>query len=106
MNMDKLTQPEIYSITQEFPGIPQDYLDWMRDVGWGEHENGYMVYSGPVTGDEIAPPLAEVVVVADDMAGYTIGYIRDSGNWHFVGVDTCGWEIERLGETFTQYMHG
>jgi hypothetical protein len=79
--MNKLKQPEVESIIREFPCIPRDYLDWMKNVGWGEHENGYMVYSAPVMGDEIASPLAGVVLVADDMADYTLGYVRDSGNW-------------------------
>lgn len=104
--MNRLPQHDVEATAQSFPGIPPDYLDWLQDLGCGAHENGYMVYTGPIEGGSIAPPLSDVIVVADDMAGYTIGYIRDSEGWQFVGVDCCGWQIERLDETFTQYMQG
>ncbi|MCG7984955.1 MAG: hypothetical protein JAY90_19655 [Candidatus Thiodiazotropha lotti] len=104
MKLEKQTKKSIEWIRQNFPGLPSDYLSWMRDIGWGEHTNGYMIYSGPSPGETISTELEEMVVVADDMAGYQVGYIKIEGVWRFVGVDSCGWEIEELRETFTEYM--
>lgn len=77
----------------DYPGLPVDYLDYMRDVGWGEAPNGHMIYSGPIPPREVYPQLDDDrrrVLIGDDMQGYCLAYdfelrrygeFSDSGKW-------------------------
>ena len=88
-----LTTAEIERLVAEHPGLPADYLAYLRDVGWGTAPNGHMVYSGPISPDEVYPQLAgetSRVLIGDDMQGYCLGYdftskrygeYSDFGDW-------------------------
>jgi hypothetical protein len=107
--MERLSKNEIEEIRSAYPGIPQEYLDWLSDNGWGEHESGYMIYSSPtysseILGSEFPESIKNILMVGDDMAGYSIGFIGNNSNWKFVGIDSCGWEIETISESFGGYL--
>jgi hypothetical protein len=88
-----LTTSEIERLVAEHPGLPTDYLAYLRDVGWGTAPNGHMVYEGPISPDEVYPQLAgetNRVLIGDDMQGYCLGYdftskrygeYSDFGDW-------------------------
>lgn len=75
------------------PELPADYLAYLRDVGWGIAPSGHMIYSGPISPDEVYPQLADEtnrVLIGDDMQGYCLGYdftakrygeYSDVGDW-------------------------
>jgi hypothetical protein len=44
----RLTDSEIDCLLAEYPGLPVDYLSYLREIGWGEATSGHMIYSGPV----------------------------------------------------------
>ena len=101
--MCKLTQGQCQEIADEHKSIPSDYLRWMLEIGWGEHENGYMIYEGPTMGSELVPSIQEledVLIVADYMVGYKVV----KGRYQFVGIESAGWVVDVLPETFTAYM--
>ena len=73
----RLTSSQINALLAEWPGLPPDYLVHLREVGWGTAPNGRMIYSGPISPDEIYSQLANEtnrVLIGDDMAGYCLGY--------------------------------
>jgi len=88
-----LKASEIALLVAEYPGLPEDYLAYLREAGWGKAPNGHMIYSGPISPDEIYPQLSgekNRVLIGDDMQGYCLGYdfvvkrygeYSDSGDW-------------------------
>ena len=42
-----LTEKDVEALTQAYPGIPQDYLAYMREIGFGSvRESQYFVHEG------------------------------------------------------------
>ncbi len=88
-----LTSAEIDRLVAEHPDLPRDYLAYLRDFGWGETPRGHVIYSGPISPDEVYPQLPgdkQRVLIGDDMQGYCLGYdfaskrygvFSDFGNW-------------------------
>ena len=94
----RLTTSEIDALVAEHAELPAAYLNYMRDVGWGQTPSGHMVYSGPISPDEVYPHMAEEgrVLLGDDMQGFCLGYdfasksfgeYSDSGEWSSFGSD-------------------
>jgi hypothetical protein len=107
--MEKLSKNKIAEIQSTYPGIPLEYLDWLAENGWGEHESGYMIYSNPtysseIFGSECPENIMNILMVGDDMAGYSIGFIKTNSSWQFVGIKSCGWEVEKISEGFSGYL--
>ena len=44
----RLSSSQIDRLAAEYPGLPSDYLAYVRDVGWGTADNGHMIYRGPI----------------------------------------------------------
>lgn len=98
-NRKILTSSEIERLVAQHPGLPVDYLAYLRDVGWGVAPNGHMVYSGPVSPNSIYSRLPEDtnrVLIGDDMQGYCLGYdfatqrygeYSDFGEWSTFSAD-------------------
>jgi hypothetical protein len=101
-----LTEAEIDGLVREYPGLPSDYLEYLRSTGWGETLRGAMIYEGPmapqdVYGDEYDGP--DVILLGDDPQGYCLafdlaatqyGELSDSGEW-------TPWEAD---ETLAEYV--
>ena len=93
----RLSDPEIEALLAEHPELPAAYLNYLRDVGWGQAPNGHRIYSGPISPDEVYPHLADEgrVLLGDDMHGFCLGYdfpsksfgeYSDSGEWSSFGA--------------------
>ncbi|MBI3824277.1 MAG: hypothetical protein HY289_16535 [Planctomycetes bacterium] len=84
---------EVGNLRQSWPGIPDHYVDYLSEVGWGE-VGAYMFFSGPVGSEEIYgdstisefPHLGCIQIVATDSAGGCIGFDTLMG-WKMVMVD-------------------
>ena len=49
-----LTQSEIDEIRKQHPGIPSDYLAYLKEIGWGSfRECQYVIYSGLTDPEDI-----------------------------------------------------
>ena len=73
------TEAELAAIRQQFPGIPEHYLAFLRCIGWGAVGDNFMIYSGPVEPEEIfdaatAEKLADLVLVGDNFSGGVLGF--------------------------------
>src|SRR5688500_3750637 len=72
-----LTTSEVERLILRYPGLPAEYLVYLRDMGWGTAPNGHMIYSGPISPDEVYPQSSgdmDRVLIGDDMQGYCLGY--------------------------------
>jgi hypothetical protein len=71
---------EIDQIRKEYPGIPEDYLQYLEVVGAGRiGKMMFMVYSGPCSPSDIydaetAESLRGIVLIGDDFSGDCVGY--------------------------------
>ena len=88
-----LEDSEIKELKSKHPTLPEEYFEYLRSVGWGDAESGNMIYSGPITpqnifGDGFEGP--ELLVLGDDYNGYCFafdpvaerfGEISDFGEW-------------------------
>lgn len=50
-NLFPLTRQQIESICNHFPGIPEDYLEFLAECGWGDM--GMFLCNGPIKANEI-----------------------------------------------------
>lgn len=81
-------------IREQFPGIPDHYLAFLRNVGWGSLGDGnFMIYSSPCEPDEFfdvqtSEELDGIVFWGDDFAGWMAGFDTRDG-WRIVGVDSA-----------------
>lgn len=94
----RLTNSEIDSLVRMHAELPAAYLNYMRDVGWGQTPSGHMIYSGPISPNNIYPGLIEDrrVLLGDDFQGFCLAYdfasksfgeYSDSGEWSSFGTD-------------------
>ena len=97
------------SIVMDHPSLPEDYIAYLREVGWGELGNScYMVYSGPVGADEIygedlPADVSNLVFFGDDFAGYCAGFALD-GDGTVVEIEPSTLELEPTGLSFGQFI--
>lgn len=107
--MEKLSAPEIKAMKEEHGPLPEEYIAWLSEQGWGEQESGIMLYSGPLHASEIfgvqyPSALEGVLLIGDDMAGYSIGYRSSDHGWQFVGFDSIGSDLEIIEEGLDAYL--
>jgi hypothetical protein len=89
--MEPVAEPALAAIRREYPGVPEHYLAFLREIGWGSLGGWFMVYSGPVEPDEIfdrdtAAGLEGLVFFGDTFGSTIFGFDRREG-WRLVGVD-------------------
>lgn len=93
-NSEPMPAADIAALRDEYPGIPEDYLDFLEQVGWGGFGDDWlMVYNGPskpddIFDDETSRELGRVLFVADDFSGNHLGYFPDDG-WRLAEVDSA-----------------
>lgn len=107
--MEKLSYRQTDAIKAEHGFLPEEYLTWLSERGWGEQESGIMLYSGPlhpseIFGEQYPVALKEVLLVGDDMAGYSIGYRPANLRWQLVGFDSAGSELEIIDGGLSAYL--
>jgi hypothetical protein len=57
---------EVKQLLAAHPGLPVEYLNYMREVGWGESPSGHTIYSGPISIGEVYPQLGRASKVTGD----------------------------------------
>jgi len=89
--LEPVAKAELDAISRRFPGVPQHYLAFLRQVGWGSLGDNFMLYSGLVEPDvifdaETAPGLVGLVFLGDNFAGEVVGFDTRDG-WRLVAFD-------------------
>src|SRR5687767_8607133 len=77
------TPPEKAEVLRnKFPGIPEDYLSFLLEVGWGDLK-WFRLYSGPIQPKSVYGDLAEnmegLILIGDDFQGYCFGFDVEDG---------------------------
>src|SRR5262245_58310041 len=87
--LETLSTTEIDRIRSSFPGIPEDYLEFLGLVGYGRIGlSDFIVYSGPAHPSEIYDP-----ATAESLGGIVL--VGDNCSGDCVGLDTkCNWRID------------
>ncbi|WP_046173469.1 hypothetical protein [Domibacillus indicus] len=73
------------------PGMPQDYLDFLEEVGYGSVGDGcFMFYGGLLEAEELFdteenPELDGVLLLGDNFSGDAVGFLAE-GEWPLVEV--------------------
>lgn len=98
---------ETARITAQFPGVPNDYPQFLQRIGSGEIGGGqYTLYGGLIPPEEIygdlPPELEHLVLFGDDMQGYCAGF--DTRTWQVVEVDPTTMELNPVADTFEQFI--
>lgn len=88
--LEPLTESELSRLREQHPGVPGHYLSFLREVGWGSLGNNFMIYSGPISPEDIfdtetAKEFERVVLFGDDFSGEVIGFDTRQG-WRIVSV--------------------
>lgn len=91
---EPLSEAELQSEAAE--GVPEDYLDFLREIGHGSvGVNGFAFYGGLVEVDEIMghlyddedsrPELKDILLFGDNYSGDPVGFLTTDG-WALVEI--------------------
>jgi hypothetical protein len=105
-SLARATTAELREMQRQFPGIPEDYTTFLRELGSG-NLGEIQVYSGPIGPRDVYPlasgELEKVVLIGDDMQGYCFGF--DVGNrFQLVEVDPKGQVDRSIERTFGELV--
>ncbi len=104
-----LKEQDIGKVKQTYPNLPSDYLSFLNEIGFGEiGDNLFMIYSGLTKADEIfdkesAKELEHIALFGDDFSGYSYGY-NTNANWCIVEIDSVDLEVNRVADSFQQFI--
>lgn len=79
-NLELAEPSALEKIKSEFPGLPNEYLDFLSQVGHGTFDQmGFSIYGGPLDPDEIfdeitAKELSNYIFIGDDYSGWMLAY--------------------------------
>lgn len=90
------------------PAVPQDYIDFLKEIGWGKiGEMYYAIYSGLIEPDDIYDPISAkeldgILLFGDDFAGYCVGFMKKD-KWQLVEIDDFH-GVDYLNITFEEFI--
>jgi hypothetical protein len=108
----RLSAKQIAKLREDYPGIPEEYLAYLREVGWGAfRECQFMVYSGLSTADKILgegvfpsrEPELEILCFGDDFSGDLSGFLPRR-RWAIVEVWHDDGTVDRVKKPFGKYI--
>jgi hypothetical protein len=104
--LSRLTEPQIEDLRSTYPALPESYLRFLEELGWGDLGGHMMVYSGPVLPDEVLDAIVaeslppHLLLIGDDYQGYCYGLTE---NGEVVEVSPRG-EIDDLARDFEDFI--
>ena len=104
--MKKVDAPTLSDLADRYPAIPDRFLRFLADIGWGEIGSaGYMIYSGPALATDIfgdvSGEAADLILFGDGFAGFAAGFDND-GRVKEVQIGT--WEAVFRGGEFGDFI--
>lgn len=106
MHTTKVSETEISALSSAYPGLPSEYLAYLLAVGWGKTANGRMIYSGPVSPQDIYGNdlgCTDILLFGDDFAGYCFGY-NFSASLYGELTPNGEWQAWPAGQGFRHYV--
>lgn len=107
--LKRLSEKTIRNIRNHYEGVPEDYLDYLREIGWGNIGDGcYVVYNmlmepDFIYGEPIEDDLKEVLFFGDNFSETNSGFFPPD-NWAIVEVDPTSKRLRFQNMTFEQYI--
>lgn len=109
--LELLTKEKRDALLVRHPKLPEDYVEFLCEVGWGTIGDGqYSVYSAPAELSFIYDPvtaesLGDVVLIGDDFAGGQEALRFGEEGAIFGSVDSLHGRFEPSdGETFSKFI--
>jgi hypothetical protein len=108
----KFSAAQISKLRRQFPGVPDDFLDYLREVGAGNfRECQFKVYGSLGTPDEILgkgvfdwlDPEIRVLCFGDNFGGDMSGFLPDR-KWAVVELWHDSGTVYRLRKSFGKYI--
>jgi hypothetical protein len=101
------TPEKVETLRGKYPGIPEDYLAFLTEIGWGNF-GSFMLYSEPgspkFTYGAEREGLKGIILIGDDMQGYSFGF--DAGNgFRLVEIDPRGNVDRSIEPDFSEFVH-
>jgi hypothetical protein len=105
-----LTNTALARLQRRHAGLPADYVEYLRHVGWGSFLRcRYAVYHQltPVAerlGKEIAARLGQpILCFGDNLAGDVAGFLPDQ-DWAVVEINHLDFSLHVTGESFRSFI--
>lgn len=79
-NLTVSTENELQKLKSIFGGLPDEYLSFLKIIGYGSFNNcAFSIYGGPLEPDEIFDPetaseLTHYIFIGDDFSGWMLAY--------------------------------
>ena len=101
-----LTDSKIDELAREYPGLPDEYLEYLRSTGWGTAPSGRAIYRSPLMPEKVYGEKysgRRVVLLGDDFQGFCLAYdLKDSQFGEL--TDAGEWQPWPSSETFVGYV--
>ena len=98
---------ELMELVKNYPGIPNDYVEFLAKIGCGSFREGtYVVYSGLVAVNEILPGFEsdyKILCFGDDLRGDPAGFIP-SQDWKVVEIFHEDYDVHCEDQTFSEFI--
>jgi hypothetical protein len=105
----RVTGDQLAALRTDFPGIPEDYLEYLAEIGWGTFGASlFVVYEGPISPEDMYDPVTaarfkSLWLIGDDYSGYNIAF-DTKRSWSIVGIDSANMEVNRVAKTFESFI--
>jgi len=106
VSFEKVGKKALHSLEKQFPGLPDDYLEFLGEIGFGSAKNVLMIYEGPtpprdIFGDD-DPELRDILLFGDDFSGTCFGFDIKSG-WEVVAVNADR-SVDPIAKSFGKFI--
>jgi hypothetical protein len=108
-NFELVDAKKLQVLRARHPGIPEDYLEFLTEVGWGTFGEVYFsVYSGPIDAEDVYDPetaarFKTLLILGDDCAGCNIAF-DTMRSWAIVEIESATMEVDLVAKTFEEFI--
>ena len=107
-NVTPLDSDQVNGLRDLYPGLPDDYLDLLKELGYGSYGGGdYSIYSGPsspefVYGNDIPEHLRRLLLIGDDCQGHCSAF-DPARAYEFVEIDPISRAADPTNQSFEEF---
>ena len=104
-----MREPELMSLIQKYPQIPADYVDYLREIGWGPiGSSAYVIYrglmnAGDIYDGETVKELNHILFFGDNFSGYCGGFDTRRG-CAVVEIEPTDMSCVDAGKSFENFV--
>lgn len=106
-HLSPVAPDKLARVLQAWPDVPDDYLLFLAEYGAGSMADDCLVlYGGLIAPQEIygdAHGIEPLLLLGDDLQGLCIAF--DTRDATVVEVDPTNRHVERVADTFTEFIH-